>query len=128
MLGHNRRVTHCVPTPNLLVNARTIVHAPRILAQKRHNVVFSARKLAWIARDRHGALGVTDNDVALEPNGGSARLSPLASKMGPYTALKNGERERFCHVIVCARGEAVDLIGILDARSQKNDGAAQPLS
>ncbi len=133
MLRHHGGVAGLAP--DALVDHVAVEDLPRSAGEEGHDVEVLAREggdalamPASVGRDTDLAAREVHDDASRESHRRPVEAPVLACELRPHPGAEDLEREGLCHVVVAARGEAGDRVGVLDAGGEEDDGAGHELA
>src|SRR5699024_8437430 len=120
-------VARAVQPPHALVDALLVKHLAGVLAEELDDVKFLSGKGERLSLEGDGSVRVVDGQPAVHAHHGSAGAPGFAPEMRGHPRGQLVDGEGLEHVVIPAAGKAAELVGILHAGGQKQNGTVQML-
>ena len=103
-------------------------HLPDVPGEQTQQLVFDGREADLLSVQTDAAGGIVDAQGAVSEDGrgGIGRRGIEPPQRDPQAGQKLRNRKRFCQIVIRAGIQGVDLIGILAAGADDDDGHVRP--
>lgn len=128
MFGDDGAVALAVYAPDAFVDALAVEDHAGVLGKELHDVELPADEAQLVAGPGDAAVGVVYDELPVEAELRGCAAAALAAQVGVHARGELFEGEGLDDVVVAAGGEAAELIGLLDAGGEEDDGAGDVLA
>ena len=123
MLGYDRAVALAVYAPNGVVHPLAVEDEAGVLREEFDNVELAPRELYRRAVIGDGAVGVIHGERAVEAHLARGHVALFAPEMRVHSRGELAGGEGLHDIVVRPGGEAAELVALLDAGGEEDNGA-----